>query len=96
MGYDNREMQESIVPDVAETTTLWKKYRAEFPVTERFTYLNHAAVAPLPRRTAKAMQEFAEDACLNGSFHYPAWMATCFNGKSVSASSCRARSSRSR
>lgn len=64
-----------MMPDVAKTTTLWKEYRAEFPVTERFTYLNHAAVSPLPRRTADAMREFSEDACLNGSFHYPVWMA---------------------
>lgn len=77
MGYDNQEMQQIESANVAKTATLCAQYRAEFPVTERFTYLNHAAVAPLPRRTAKAMQEFAEDACLNGSFHYPAWMATC-------------------
>ena len=77
MGYDNQEMQPSMMAGVAETTTLWKQYRAEFPVTERFTYLNHAAVAPLPRRTADAMREFSEDACLNGSFHYPAWLANC-------------------
>jgi cysteine desulfurase/selenocysteine lyase len=76
MGYDNQEMQQTEPTDVAKDTTLWAQYRAEFPVSERFTYLNHAAVAPLPRRTAQAMQEFAEDACLNGSFHYPAWMAT--------------------
>jgi len=93
MGYDNREMQESIVPDVAETTTLWKKYRAEFPVTERFTYLNHAAVAPLPRRTADAIREFAEDACLNGSAHYQAWMATCEAARTAAARLVNASSS---
>ena len=26
---------------------LWRKYRDQFPVTERLVYLNHAAVAPL-------------------------------------------------
>ncbi len=71
--------------DVAKTTTLWKEYRDEFPVTERFTYLNHAAVAPLPRRTANALQQFSEDACLNGSFHYPDWMATCDAARSAAA-----------
>ena len=85
MGYDNQKMQNSIVPDVAQNTTLWKEYRAEFPVTERFTYLNHAAVAPLPRRTANAMQAFAEDACLNGSAHYPFWMATCESARNAAA-----------
>jgi selenocysteine lyase/cysteine desulfurase len=86
MGYDNQPMHQTELSGVAKNTTLSAQYRAEFPVTERFTYLNHAAVAPLPRRTATAMQEFAEDACLNGSFHYPAWMATC---EGVRASAAR-------
>jgi cysteine desulfurase / selenocysteine lyase len=85
MGYDNQEMQQSTVPDVAKHTTLWREHRAEFPVTERFTYLNHAAVAPLPRRTADAMREFSEDACLNGSFHYPEWMAACDAARNAAA-----------
>src|ERR1035437_5045029 len=77
MGYDNQEMQQIESANVVKNATLCAQYRAEFPVTERFTYLNHAAVAPLPRRTAQAMQAFAEDACVNGSFHYPDWMANC-------------------
>ncbi len=85
MGYDNQQMQPPELSGVAKNTTLSTQYRAEFPVAERFTYLNHAAVAPLPRRTAKAMQEFAEDACLNGSFHYPAWMATCEGARASAA-----------
>ena len=31
---------------------LWREYREEFPVTDQLIYLNHAAVAPLPRRAA--------------------------------------------
>ncbi len=34
---------------------------AEFPVAERYTYLNHAALGPLPRRTADAITELAQD-----------------------------------
>ena len=56
---------------------LWARYRAEFPVTDNLIYLNHAAVAPLPRRTADAMRAMAEDGCLYGSLHYDRWMATC-------------------
>jgi cysteine desulfurase / selenocysteine lyase len=85
MGYDNQAMQPIELSGVAKDTTLCEQYRAEFPVTERFTYLNHAAVAPLPRRTARAMQEFAEDACLNGSFHYPDWTATYDAARKVAA-----------
>ena len=54
---------------------LWRQYRQEFPVTERLVYLNHAAVAPLSRRAAKAMKHLAEDACAYGSLHYDEWLA---------------------
>ena len=72
MGYDNQPMH----PAAPAAIPLWHAWRHEFPVTERYVYLNHAAVAPLPRRTARAMQDLAEDACLNGSFHYSDWLAT--------------------
>jgi selenocysteine lyase/cysteine desulfurase len=51
-------------------------YREEFPVCERFVYLNHAAVAPLSRRAANAMKHLADDALAFGSFHYDAWLET--------------------
>ena len=52
------------------------RYRDQFPVTERLVYLNHAAVAPLCRRAAEAMQHLAQDALEFGSEHYPKWMET--------------------
>ncbi|HEY6329229.1 MAG TPA: aminotransferase class V-fold PLP-dependent enzyme [Blastocatellia bacterium] len=55
---------------------LWRRYRDQFPVTERLIYLNHAAVAPLPRPAARAMQGLAQDALDFGSFHYDQWMDT--------------------
>jgi selenocysteine lyase/cysteine desulfurase len=55
---------------------LWKQYRHEFPVTERLIYLNHAAVAPLSKRAAVAMQAFAQDALDNGSLNYDQWLDT--------------------
>jgi len=35
--------------------------RDEFPVAERYVYLNHAALGPLPRRSAEAIAELATD-----------------------------------
>lgn len=52
------------------------RYRAEFPVTEEFIYLNHAAVAPLCRPAAKAMKDLADDVCRNGALNYDKWMQT--------------------
>ena len=56
-------------------SALWERYRDEFPVTKNLVYLNHAAVAPLSRRAAKAMQDLAQDALEFGSEHYAQWMA---------------------
>jgi cysteine desulfurase/selenocysteine lyase len=58
------------------TQPLWQRYRDQFPVTERLVYLNHAAVAPLCRRAADAMQHLAQDALEYGSEHYSKWMET--------------------
>jgi selenocysteine lyase/cysteine desulfurase len=33
-------------------------YRAQFPIVEEWTYLNHAAVSPLPSRAIEAMERF--------------------------------------
>jgi selenocysteine lyase/cysteine desulfurase len=74
MGYDNL------------SAPALDRWRAEFPVTEKLTYLNHAAVAPLSRRCATAMQRLAEDACLYGSLHYGDWLA-CYDGLRKSAAS---------
>ncbi len=47
--------------------------RAEFPVAERWAYFDHAAVAPLPRRSAQALRAWAEDQEQNGVVHWPDW-----------------------
>jgi selenocysteine lyase/cysteine desulfurase len=56
-------------------TTLAELHRAAFPVTERYAYLNHAAVAPLCRPAAEAMARLADDALRHGSVHYSEWLA---------------------
>jgi cysteine desulfurase/selenocysteine lyase len=47
----------------------------EFPLDEDIIYLNHAAVAPWPRRTADAVRRFAEENVARGADRYPAWLA---------------------
>jgi cysteine desulfurase/selenocysteine lyase len=73
MGFDEQPAQ-----------PLWRQYRDEFPVTRNLIYLNHAAVSPLPRRSAAAMQELAQDALDFGSLHYDRWMDT-YEGVRVAA-----------
>ncbi len=47
--------------------------RSEFPVTERWAYFDHAAVAPLPRRSGDILRAWADDQERNGVVHWPDW-----------------------
>ncbi len=49
-------------------------YSHEFPLSAGIVYLNHAAVAPWPRRTAEAVCRFAEENSALGARHYPRWL----------------------
>lgn len=69
----------------AKSPALWEQYAKFFPVRDRLIYLNHAAVAPLSRPAAEAMQHLAED-CLNfGSLHYDRWLAAYEGVRSAAA-----------
>lgn len=49
------------------------RFRDEFPITKNYNFQNHAAVAPISRRAAAAMQQYAEQcrdcAYLNAGFY---------------------------
>ncbi|WP_263141877.1 aminotransferase class V-fold PLP-dependent enzyme [Pseudomonas sp. RIT-PI-AD] len=46
----------------------------EFPQPDGLHYLNHAAIAPWPRRTAWAVTAFAERNLCTGARDYPEWL----------------------
>lgn len=48
----------------------------EFDLSSDICYLNHAAVAPWPRRTVAAVQRFAAENGKTGSRHYARWLET--------------------
>jgi cysteine desulfurase / selenocysteine lyase len=48
--------------------------RSLFPVTEKYVYLNHAAVSPLSTRVRQAMAGLLDDVTLNGSANYHDWV----------------------
>ena len=48
----------------------------EFALSPDICYLNHAAVAPWPRRAVAAVTRFAEENGRRGATGYPAWLAT--------------------
>ena len=49
---------------------------SEFDLSNDILYLNHAAIAPWPRRTVQAVQRFAAELGSRGSQHYTRWLAT--------------------
>jgi cysteine desulfurase/selenocysteine lyase len=53
--------------------TLWEEFRPLMPVAERWAYLDHAAVAPIPRPTADAIHRWAEQATSDGELGCREW-----------------------
>ena len=49
-------------------------YQDEFDQTNGLRYLNHAAVAPWPRRAADAVSAFARENVAHGASDYPEWL----------------------
>lgn len=57
-------------------TTVAKELDGEFRLDPDIIYLNHAAVAPWPERTRKAVVDFATQNARKGSLHYMDWVRT--------------------
>ena len=57
-------------------TTTFNDWQSEFPVTQKYVYMNHAGVAPLSKRVQKAMLDFVEDATINGAVNVDDWVDT--------------------
>jgi cysteine desulfurase / selenocysteine lyase len=54
----------------------WDALRlAEFPVSARWAYLDHAAVSPLPKRSADVLRTWTDDQERNGVVHWLDWEA---------------------
>lgn len=56
--------------------TTFNDWQSEFPVTQKYVYMNHAGVAPLSKRVQKAMVDFVEDATVNGAVNVDEWVDT--------------------
>jgi selenocysteine lyase/cysteine desulfurase len=51
----------------------WSAFRREFPVTARWAYFDHAAVAPLSGPARQALADWADDLTENGVVHDSTW-----------------------
>jgi selenocysteine lyase/cysteine desulfurase len=52
----------------------WMALRNEFPVTRRWAYFDHAAVAPISAGAQRIMNEWAADVVDNGEINEPRWL----------------------
>src|SRR5260370_41897490 len=68
-------MSSEIVKGSVAELPLWQRYADQFPVRRNLTYLNHAAVVPLPQPCADALKHLADDCLHYGSLHYDQGLA---------------------
>src|SRR3954454_2302461 len=52
----------------------WMRFRSHFPVTARWAYFDHAAVAPLSGPARQALAGWAADRADNGDVHVSSWL----------------------
>ncbi|MBT4137139.1 MAG: aminotransferase class V-fold PLP-dependent enzyme [Candidatus Latescibacteria bacterium] len=67
--------------------------RAEFPVTQSYIYLNHAAVAPISISVQRAMNQQVRDVTLHGIVHSDRWENTYRRTRRVAAQLIHAKPS---
>lgn len=60
--------------------------RSLFPAAEKYTYLNNAAVAPLPTMAVRAVRSQLDDVSANGANNYLEWVATKERARKLLAS----------
>jgi selenocysteine lyase/cysteine desulfurase len=49
----------------------WDRFRQQMPVSQRWAYFDHAAVAPLSAAACEAVSDWASDATHNGDVNWP-------------------------
>jgi cysteine desulfurase/selenocysteine lyase len=52
----------------------WDEFRSHFPVTGRWAFFDHAAVAPLPTPAVEALRDYADDLAANGIANVGRWV----------------------
>jgi cysteine desulfurase/selenocysteine lyase len=56
-----------------DPATRWQRFRAQMPVTSKWAYFDHAAVAPLPAPTREAIGRWVQQAAEEGDTVWPQW-----------------------
>jgi len=70
---------EVATPHRIEMSHIDAQLAQEFPLDPGILYLNHAAVAPWPKRTAETVKRFADENLKQGARNYDRWLQTELN-----------------
>lgn len=57
----------------SEISSDWSDFRSQMPVTASWAYFDHAAVSPLPKPSAEAIQNWSQAAMTQGDVDWPEW-----------------------
>ena len=71
--------------DVTNTEPDWGAFRGQMPITQRWAYLDHAAVAPLSAPALEAIVGWAEEATFQGDPGWPKWSRQVEHVRQVAA-----------
>ena len=63
----------------------WDDFRDHFPVTRRWAFLDHAAVAPIPDVAVRALEEYGRSLAGNGIAVFPEWFARITRARKLAA-----------
>jgi selenocysteine lyase/cysteine desulfurase len=63
----------------------WAAFREQFPVTARWAFLDHAAVAPLPAPAVRALADYAASLSAHGITAYREWFARLTHVRALAA-----------
>ncbi|MFN3466772.1 MAG: aminotransferase class V-fold PLP-dependent enzyme [Candidatus Brocadiales bacterium] len=61
------------------------RFRKEFPVTKKYTFLDHACIGPLSQRAAEYMRNFVEDMHRHGGIHEDRWVEEVEKARGLTA-----------
>ena len=67
------------------TNLIAETIRNTMPVTDRWAYFDHAAVAPIPQPAKQALAEWADDVANNGDAHWPKWRKAIEEVRTITA-----------
>ena len=60
-------------PTTTRSQPFWESFRQQMPVSNQWSYLDHAAVAPLSEPASQAIQAWAMEAASQGDTVWPEW-----------------------